>query len=291
MVSAERKARVAGSKPPVVHTIHSSGEESEERLSSGRKKAPTKTYRRRAHRKRNISSVPQAPEQPCSSDQDGIKWTDFCKSDELQETIARATDTLQDAYNKLYKKYQNLKTRQLAEAAEAFDEQSRRIEVFSTAADDLVQNLRTTNSVWDHQEELIKRSRAMEAAYIECQNDLVIERARSLELRQHLENAELLGSKLLHDLLENATQLTVSKYGKAEVMFSDSQTGYEFKLEQNELSEEVGGKNALLYNVVSPGTNLHAAPEWMQSEIVFDMNQAQVFFQRMAVALCRGASM
>lgn len=64
--------------------------------------------------------------------------------------------------------------------------------------------------------------------------------------------------------------------------------GYEFKLTQNELSEEVGGKDALLYEVVAPGTLLYVAPEWMHSDIIFDITQVQVFFQRvLAVALCR----
>lgn len=67
--------------------------------------------------------------------------------------------------------------------------------------------------------------------------------------------------------------------------------GYEFKLEQNKRSEEIGGKDALLYNVVSSGTILHVAPDWMRSEIVFEMAQLQVFFRRiLAVALCGGVS-
>ncbi|CAM6086554.1 unnamed protein product [Calypogeia fissa] len=290
MVSDELAGVPDSKPPPDVQMIQSSEEESEERLSSGRKKAPSKTYRRISSRKCTNFSVPNAREQSPRRDLDGMKWAEFCKSDELQETVAGATEALQDGYNKLYKKYQNLKTRRLAEAAEAFDKQSERIRVFATASDNLVQNLRTSNTVWAHQEEMINRSRAMEAAYIECQNDLVVERARNLELTQHLENAELRGSKLLHDLLANTTELTISNYGKSEIMFSHYQTGYEFKLEQNELSEEVGGKNALLYNVVSPGTILHFAPEWMQTEIVFDMTQAKVFFLRLAVTLHLGTS-
>ena len=66
---------------------------------------------------------------------------------------------------------------------------------------------------------------------------------------------------------------------------------YKFKLEQNKLSEEVGQKEALLYNVVLLGTILHVAPEWMRSEIVFDMAQIRVFFRRiLAVVRCGDVS-
>lgn len=52
-----------------------------------------------------------------------------------------------------------------------------------------------------------------------------------LELRQHLENTDLRGSKLLHDLLENTTQLTIVNYGKSEIIFSHNQSGeFHFKL-------------------------------------------------------------
>lgn len=56
--------------------------------------------------------------------------------------------------------------------------------------------------------------------------------------------------------------------------------GFSFKLEQNNLSKAVGGNDALLYRVMVPGTLIHLAPEWMKSEIVFDVIQAHVFFQR-----------
>lgn len=84
-------AGVAGTKTLVVNTV--SAEESEERLSSGKGRAPAKTCRRRASREGVTPGVPNLPEQPSGRDPEDIKSGVFCKpSDELQETTARATE-------------------------------------------------------------------------------------------------------------------------------------------------------------------------------------------------------
>jgi hypothetical protein len=65
--------------------------------------------------------------------------------------------------------------------------------------------------------------------------------------------------------------------------------GYEFKLQTNHLSINVGGRDAVLYDVVSLGTIENVAPEWMRSEIVFDLCQARTFFARILAVAHHGA--
>ncbi|OAE20727.1 hypothetical protein AXG93_154s2020 [Marchantia polymorpha subsp. ruderalis] len=270
-----------------------------------------------------------------------------------------AAQVLEEAYNKLYKKYQRSKTRNLAEVEALYDEQTKRFAAFSTAADALVGKLREENRFLNLQlqetglQKCINRSRLLEDQFIECKNDLVMERSKVLELERELREAQscilelrtTIGSLLnstsnvttvlqpceaphtvklgIEDIAEpgsrdmetlrssetpppfsvakdEVTEKNVSAVdsGNAELEFPaegalqishrteveacarQANSGFSFKLEQNNLSKAVGGNDALLYRVMVPGTLIHLAPEWMKSEIVFDVIQAHVFFQR-----------
>ncbi|KAL3702002.1 hypothetical protein R1sor_020024 [Riccia sorocarpa] len=100
---------------------------------------------------------------------------------------------LQEAYNKLYEKYQRLKTTKDLEEIEAvFDEQRRRFAEFSKAADNLVHKLQRENNLLERQlkETNVDRLKQMENELIESRNDVVMEQSKVLALEQQLRQAQ-----------------------------------------------------------------------------------------------------
>eukprot|EP01018_Ginkgo_biloba_P013712 Gb_30201 [translate_table: standard] len=156
-----------------------------------------------------------APDVLVLSDDDrptkGLNVKERSSHDSHSSTIAE----MQKLYSKLHAKYQKLKARRHEDIEAYIAEQNRKFTAYVNAAEELLEHLRSDNSRLRLQANeansamALNRARLLERKNAECQNDLLVERSKSLELIKEVKRLQQLLSEqsTMHKHVQNNNKL------------------------------------------------------------------------------------